>query len=69
MTINNFKEDMLASVIDEDLKRGIEGKIKWSGTICNAIIDSKSNYDVIEIGSIVIIKEFKGNIAIVDKVK
>ena len=52
-----------------DLKRGIEGKIKWSGTICNAIIDSKSNYDVIEIGSIVIIKEFKGNIAIVDKVK
>ena len=27
------------------------------------------NYDVIEIGSIVIIKEFKGNIAIVDKVK
>ena len=69
MNINNFKEDMLASVIDEDLKRGIEGKIKWSGTICNAIIDSKSNYDVIEIGSIVIIKEFKGNIAIVDKVK
>ena len=69
MNINNFKEDMLASVIDEDLKRGIEGKIKWSGTICNAIIDSKSNYDVIEIGSIVIIKEFKGNIAVVDKVK
>lgn len=69
MNINNFKEDMLASVIDEDLKRGIEGKIKWSGTICNAIMDSKSNYDVIEIGSIVIIKEFKGNIAIVDKVK
>lgn len=69
MNINNFKEDMLASVIDEDLKRGIEGKIKWSGTICNAIMDSKSNYDVIEIDSIVIIKEFKGNIAIVDKVK
>ena len=69
MNINNFKEDMLASVIDEDLKRDIEGKIKWSGTICNAIMDSKSNYDVIEIGSIVIIKEFKGNIAIVDKVK
>lgn len=69
MNINNFKEDMLASVIDEDLKRGIEGKIKWSGTICNSIMDSKSNYDVIEIGSIVIIKEFKGNIAIVDKVK
>ena len=69
MNINNFKEDMLASVIDEDLKRGIEGKIKWSGTICNAIMDSKSNYDVIEIGSIVIIKEFKGNIAIVDKLK
>lgn len=66
---DNFKEDMLASVIDEDLKRGVEGKIKWSGTICNAVIDPKSNYNTIEIGSIVIIKEFKGNIAIVDKVK
>lgn len=69
MSIDNFKEDMLASVIDGNLSKDVDGKIRWSGTICNAIIEPKSSYNVIEVGSIVIIKEFKGNIAVVDKVK
>ena len=65
---SGFKEDMNAIVIDNDLISNKEGKIKWSGSIFNAIIDEKSNLKKISIGSNVIIKEFKGNVAIVDKI-
>lgn len=63
---NNFKEDMNAIVIESDLVKGVEGKIKWSGTICNAMLDQNSDIDVVVVGSNVLINEFKGNIAIVN---
>ena len=61
-----FKEDMTAVVIESDLIKGVEGKIKWSGTICNAILDQNSVLDIIEVGTEVVINKFKGNIAIID---
>lgn len=64
---NNYQEDMMAVVIDKDLILGQEGKIKWSGTICNAMIDKDSNIKKINVGDNVVIKKFKGNIAIVNK--
>lgn len=66
---SNFKEDMLAVVIENDLVANKEGKIKWSGTICNAIIDEEFKIDKIEVGSIVLIEKFSGNIAIVKLIK
>jgi len=66
---NNFKEDMLAVVIENDLITKKEGKVKWSGTICNAMIDEESKIDKIEVGSIVLIEKFLGNIAIVKLIK
>ncbi len=64
----SFKEDMTAVVIDNDLTIGNEGKIKWSGTICNAMIDEKAKTERIPVGANVIIEEFKGNIAIVKEI-
>ena len=60
-----FREDMTAVVVEKDLFKGIEGKVKWSGTICNAIIDEKANIEKISVGTNVTIEEFKGNIAVV----
>lgn len=60
---------MGAVVVESDLIAGKEGKVKWSGTICNAIIDEKSNAEKIPVGSNVIIEEFKGNITIVNEIK
>ncbi len=65
-TIDSFKEDMTAIVINSNLVKGFEGKVKWSGTICNAMLNQNSALDVAEVGSKVIISEFKGNIAIID---
>lgn len=69
-TVNkdNFKEDMKAIVIEKDLKKGTDGKIKWSGTIFNATISHNSKFNIIPINSIVIIEEFKGNVAIINKI-
>ncbi|MDD2840170.1 MAG: NfeD family protein [Rickettsiales bacterium] len=66
--ISNFKEDMMAIVVEDSLIAGKEGKIKWSGTICNAMIDEESGLDKIEVGSSVVIEKFLGNIAIVKNV-
>ncbi len=66
---SGFREDMGAVVVESDLIAGKEGKVKWSGTICNAIIDEKSNAEKIPVGSNVIIEEFKGNITIVNEIK
>ena len=65
---NTFKENITAIVIEEDLVKGIEGKIKWSGTIINAIISQNCEVDKILINSIVVIENFRGNIAVVNKV-
>ena len=59
---------MTAVVIDNDLTIGNEGKIRWSGTICNAMIDEKAKTERIPVGANVIIEEFKGNIAIVKEI-
>ena len=61
---SNFKEDMVAVVIEKDLRKGVDGKIKWSGTIFNAAIKEDSNVDKISVGD----NEFKGNVAIVTKI-
>lgn len=61
-----FKEDMKAVVVENDLVAGVEGKIKWSGTICNAVIDEKANLGRISVGTNVIIKNFNGNVAVVN---
>lgn len=64
--VNGFKEDMTATVIESNLVKGFEGKIRWSGTICNAILNQNSSSSVVEVGTKVVINEFKGNIAVVD---
>ena len=61
-----FKEDMRAVVVGSDLVRGVEGKIKWSGTVFNAILNDGSDINIINVGSVVNIVKFHGNIAIVD---
>lgn len=61
-----FKEDMTAVVVGGDLVRGVEGKIKWSGTVFNAILNDGSDINTINVGSVVNIVRFHGNIAIVD---
>ncbi len=67
-TENRFRENMDAVVIGEDLVRHKEGKIKWSGTICNAILSDNSQLDKIEVGSDVVIESFVGNVAVVNKI-
>jgi membrane protein implicated in regulation of membrane protease activity len=64
---NNFIEDMNATVIENDLVKNIEGKVRWSGTIVNALIDENSNFDKFLINESVTIKKFVGNTAIIDK--
>lgn len=68
-TESKFKEDMTGVVIDADLVKGVEGKIRWSGTICNALIEPSSKVDSIPVGTNVVISEFKGNVAIVKEIK
>ena len=66
---SGFREDMGAVVVESDLIAGKEGKVRWSGTICNAMIDEKAKTERIPVGSNVIIEEFRGNIAIVNEIK
>lgn len=65
-TATGFHEDMTATVVENDLEKGIEGRVKWSGTIFNATIDENANIDMAPIGSKVMIKAFKGNVAIIN---
>lgn len=55
-----------AIVHQVDLKKGEIGEIKWSGTICKAMI-IENNLDIIPANSLVTITETQGNIFIVKK--
>lgn len=64
-TATGFHEDMTATVVDGDLEKGVEGRVKWSGTIFNAVIADDANIDAASVGSKVVIRNFKGNVAII----
>ena len=62
-----FQEDMTAIVVNHNIKKGCEGKVKWCGTIFNALINEESNILELSVGENIVIEKFIGNTAIINK--
>ena len=53
-----------ATIYEKDLKKGENGKVKWSGTICTSIIDDNGP-DIIKVDAVTRITEIRGNVFVV----
>lgn len=60
-----YIEDTTAEIAIAPIYKDKLGKIKWCGTIMNALIDPELTVTEIPQGTVVKIKEFKGNMAII----
>lgn len=56
-----------ATVVEGNLEKGKEGKVKWSGTLMLAELATDSEIETLEQGTTVIVKEVRGNVFVVDK--
>jgi len=57
----------IAHVVSEDLIKGEVGQVKWSGTVCKAMLHNDSVDEIIKAGEKVVILDTKSNILIVKK--
>ncbi|MDJ1258023.1 MAG: hypothetical protein MRQ07_05170 [Candidatus Midichloria sp.] len=66
---DNYKNmaGQVAHVVSEKLVKGEIGSVKWSGTVCKAMLHSGSEEDLIEVGDKVVILDVKNNILLVKK--
>ncbi|WHQ46498.1 MAG: hypothetical protein MTP17_03250 [Candidatus Midichloria sp.] len=66
---DNYKNmaGQVAHVVSEKLVKGEVGLVKWSGTVCKAMLHSGSEEDSIEVGNKVVILDIRNNILLVKK--
>ena len=57
----------IAHITSNNFEKGEIGKIKWSGTICKAMIHPDSPEDYVVTGEKVVILDIKNNILIIKK--
>jgi membrane protein implicated in regulation of membrane protease activity len=54
-----------AKVVEDEIIRGTEGKVSWSGTVMNASIDPQCSVDSFAVGQTVKVCEVRGNLFLI----
>ena len=65
----NYKNigGQIAHVVHVPIVKGEIGQVKWSGTVCKAMLATNSEVESLEVGDKVVILDIKSNILIVKK--